>query len=252
MITKLRLRGRGLIVGYSGLIGLLFSVEAALLFSFGLIPEAALSFFSSLKAFSVFAISSFLLIFLFYTVSLLNLGADRFLFFRAQKRNVKSGELFFFFKLKNFLSALKLVSLLFLLNSGIFLLCFLPFFASSFFLLKNIGLSFSFKAAVILSLASILFLINGVHFYKSISSYFFLIEYLFIEDNSMKFSELLNISAEIKKGERKLLFKMKLSFIPWFLSCIFLVPLPYVFSYYKQTKAILAFEFLKNRALQNG
>ena len=58
------------------------------------------------------------------------------------------------------------------------------------------------------------------------------------------FRQLVSSSQSQMKNRRKTLVKLRLSFLLWVIFSLFFFPSAYVFSYYSQSKAVLAAEFM--------
>ncbi|MDE7124500.1 MAG: DUF975 family protein [Eubacterium sp.] len=110
---------------------------------------------------------------------------------------------------------------------------------------KKLGLYF--LRSLITGLLACLFIIPGIVFMYS--SYFaFQIMCDYPELSPM---QAIRVSKKMVRGNRTELFIMNLSFIPWYLLCIFIFPVVYVWPYVATTDA-LYYENFRLRALQQG
>lgn len=90
--------------------------------------------------------------------------------------------------------------------------------------------------------------IAGVVFDTLFLQRYFLAPYLLAESTEMRARDALRESARVMDScmMRGRAVKMKLSFSPWFFSCIFIFPILYVYPYYKQACACYARHILRN------
>ena len=82
----------------------------------------------------------------------------------------------------------------------------------------------------------------GVVTFGKISDTFFLVRYSFIKGDYLNFRHLLSLSQQNMSGKTEKLRRLKGSFTGWFLLCALILPIPYVWCYYRQTKACFAAE----------
>lgn len=89
---------------------------------------------------------------------------------------------------------------------------------------------------------------TGVVFTTLFLQRFFLAPYLLARDGETGARDALRESARIMDAcmMRGNTAKMKLSFLPWFLSCLLILPVLYVYPYYKQSCACYARHILNN------
>lgn len=104
-----------------------------------------------------------------------------------------------------------------------------------------------FTLAVLAATAAALW-VSGVVFTTLFLQRFFLAPYLLAQNDGMGARAALRESARIMDAcmMRGNTAKMKLSFLPWFLSCTLILPVLYVYPYYKQSCACYARHILKN------
>lgn len=108
------------------------------------------------------------------------------------------------------------------------------FYAVNFGIAENVFL-------VLVLLSSVLLLCGGFFTFVFIQRYF-LFPYFILQNPKMKIKEAVRNSTHLMDD---LCFKtalFKLSFIPWFLSCVFVIPIFYVIPYYKTSCSYLAKE----------
>lgn len=189
----------------------------------------------------------FAYLFLFSVYSAIRLGTKRFFFRRAQRKKPTSQDIFFYFRPKSFFRCLFYSLKIGLIRLSIFMFCISPC-AVCIFLVYNFSHS-GVSALVCLSLfvTAVCLFVNGTFFYISFFSSFFLCDYYFIDGSFVSFSHLVASSQKMMLHRKSLLIKLRLSFTGWFLLCIFLLPLPYVWSYYNQCLAVAAKDFMKGK-----
>ncbi len=100
----------------------------------------------------------------------------------------------------------------------------------------------------ILGLAAAALWTAGIGYLTLFLQRFFLAPYLMADDPQLRAQEALRESARIMDAcmMRGNTAKMKLSFLPWFFSCILILPVLYVYPYYKQSCACYARHILNN------
>ena len=97
-----------------------------------------------------------------------------------------------------------------------------------------------YKALIcLLSGASLLLIVGSVYYFVNVQRYM-LTPTLIAENPRMSFAEALKMSKSIMTGNCINAAFMKISFLPWFLSCILVFPLFYVWPYYN--RAMLCFK----------
>ena len=171
-------------------------------------------------------------------------SAGRYFYKRAMGENTDIGDVFYYLSfdvfVTNFLFRLKLS----LAKLVCFTFCFLPLTSVFFFLYRTAYSGASVLVIVVMTFTAVIFLITGIIYYCKFSSLLFLCPYIFYVDNSKSFFEIVSESQGIMKKRVKSLNKIRVSFIPSFILCVFLVPAIYVWSVYNQTKAVAARCFL--------
>ncbi len=173
-------------------------------------------------------------------------GTDRFYLRKAEGFDARGKEVFFYFKPKN---ALSLVGFYFNLYSRKLLMlavCFLPFAAVLLFLHSALRWgNFSLAAARVLVITALLLLADGVYFFIRLNGFFFLARYYFASGKYFNFRQLFSFSYKSIKDKKLTVLKKRLSFIGWFASCIFLLPVSFVRSHYNRSMAQLARDLME-------
>ena len=93
---------------------------------------------------------------------------------------------------------------------------------------------------IILLMLGLLLAVLSQIFFIIFSNKYFLSAYLIVEDTTLTVSKAIKTSAAYTKGSRGALFMLSLSFIPWALFSVLLVPLLYFVPYYSASKALYA------------
>lgn len=193
-----------------------------------------------------FAVSLIMLFFCYSIYRRIKLGADRFFLRRAQKKGGSARDIFYYFHPLRAVDATLFSLKLLFLRSALLTVALLPFVLSCALLFNLVKNNVSLIVALGLSVGCIAFLISGTVFYKNMSRSLFLCEYYYIDGNFVSFKNLIGGSQEDMKKQIKTLRRIKNSFSGWFLLCLLIVPIGYVWSYYKQTLALAAASFMEN------
>lgn len=105
-------------------------------------------------------------------------------------------------------------------------------------------------AALLLLLGGMLLLLAGVFYLVHMKRYF-LAPYLIAYDSGMTVHRAVRHSVREMRGGRTEVFLLGLTFVPWALLCVFLLPLLYVGPYYGAARALYARYFIE-RAQRSG
>ncbi len=95
--------------------------------------------------------------------------------------------------------------------------------------------SLSFKAVMIILAGIAVLFVTGLGFYAVTVQKYARSEFYLAAYENLTVREAVELSAHRSKGERLRLLLFKAGFIPWFVSCITLLPVFFVFPYYKQS-----------------
>ncbi len=252
MPSKIRLKGRSLIMGALTLFTLTLAVSVSLGYSVSLLPQIYRSALLPLVKNSGSSYASYINLFVSVTVLFLSFmsfitlktGSDRYMLKKAQNVRAGTKDIFYYFIPKQFFSLLYVSCRVFLLRLLLFFLVNTPTLLCL-LLLLNLG-SKAFSAAVSLVLAAgcSAFFISGIYFYNKLSASLFLMPYYFIKGEFVSFRHLLSSSQNAMRGKTQSLLRLKVSFTGWFLSCLLILPCAYVWSYYNQTMAAYAEEIM--------
>lgn len=249
-ISMIKLRGRAYLMGNLLLLSLLFFTVLSFSICLNILPETALQLLSSVSentANIITAIISIVVMILVFCVfSAADMGLRRFFLRKAQRKGGSVKDLFFYFNPRETVRLICFSVKMTFMKAALLTLYFLPFLLSLFLLLSLIRNSASLNVSVVMLLSTLCLFLNGIMFYSKMVSSLFLVKYYFVNGEYLDFRHLISSSQNQMKKHKKTLMKLKISFTGWFLSCIFLLPVGYVFSYFCQSKAVAAAEFMSH------
>ncbi len=248
MIYEIRLKGRQKQGECNAILIMTFLIIMLSVFSLNLIPLVYVSAVKPLlsgqlkeKA-SALAVSSLVLLTLRLVCLCLSFGSDRFMLKRAENHTAGAGDIFYYFMPS------KLFYLCgFSLRLGAYKLLILtavtfPFILCGFGCYSLCIRGFSAAVCSIFAVFSVVFLVLGIGAYLKICDTLFLVRYRYIKGNYLNFRQLVSQSQQDMEGKSSELRCLKGSFAGWFLLSLLIIPLPYVWCYYRQTKACFAAE----------
>lgn len=182
------------------------------------------------------------------------LGIERWFFLRAKGEQVKVGDVFYYFTLSRFLRSQGAFWYSFLIRSGVFF--FFQFPALCIFGVLYTAVlqgESSYTIVISLALAGMLIAALGLGFYFVYSADWFMYYYIIVSNDTIKLGKAYKFSTTLVKNAIGRLCLFKLSFLPWWLLCVFVFPVFYVWGYYKQSLAVLAYrnEYLKFQKQNN-
>lgn len=191
--------------------------------------RSGFSAFETLKPGTAFGISAFL-------------SADLILVFKAfnVRLLLSAGG-----KVKRAVSLFRAVlfeALLLIIKMLIFLLCLLPFAVMLICTGKAASEEVPLSAVSVMWAFSVSLLVLGVFFFRRFSALLFPAAYIYCTGGTM----IQSIKASVKRsdGSAASFLKLRRSFLPFLLLCIFIVPSAYVWSCYKLAAAALAERFI--------
>lgn len=168
-------------------------------------------------------------------------GSDRFYLKRAAGFKAGGKDVFFYFKSKRLFTLIAFYLNFYLRKLLVIAFCFFPFLVTVLFLNRLLAGSVASKGLTwVLIAVSATFFVNGLVFFFRFNSFFFLARYYFVSGGYKTFRQLFSFSFKQMAGRRGEVFRKRLSFVPWFFSCILLLPISFVRSYYNQSMADLA------------
>lgn len=245
MTSRLRIKGRILLVGNTGLMHLVLATGIMLVLC---VNFSVLSYELFLKkgnnTLLDFSVSLFLLVFSTSVYWIMHLGTDRFFLRRSQQMGESAADLFCYFHPVRAAGALIFGAGLLAIRLFYLTVSFIPFGATFYFLIFTAQRGVSILVAASLAVGSVLLFISGAVFYKSISAALFLSKYHYICGDCISFRQIITASYSEMKNRKKLILRLKRSFRGWFLLSLLIFPIGYVWSYYNQTLAVAASEFM--------
>ncbi len=173
-------------------------------------------------------------------------GSDRFYLKRAVGITGEGRDVLYYVRPKNALRLAGFYLCFYLMKLAVLFSCLLPFIVSVVLtgsLAYGGGLS-ALAFTVLLLLCGALFL-HGAVFFIRFNSFFFVARYCFVTGRFRKMTALFRFSFMCIEQNRRAVFLKKLSFVPWFFSCVFLLPISFVRSYYNQSMAHLAADLIE-------
>lgn len=210
-------------------------------------------FFTAIPVVVNFYVSNPIISVLSVTVSLVALAFVRCGFdagsnawFSFYKRKNRAGRAIFWFAPRNNLKAVRLYSALFFVKLFWTILMLLPGVMVVFafcYLAYDAGIEFNLFLCGIAG-GGIL-LVVGLIFRFLIVQKYFLAKSILIENPSIAVVKAIRQSCEKMNGKLKKTALFKLSFTPWFFVCIGILPIFYVWPYYRQSCTLFAGEIKK-------
>lgn len=248
-ISMIKLKSRGYLIGNLPLLSLFLLTLFALCLCLNILPETATQLMSSqpenVRDMGVIAISSGVIFALFCFYCVFDMGLYRFFIRKAQNRGGRVKDLFHYFLPSESINVLSFFIRYKTMTGLLFTFCFAPFYLSFSFLMKLLKGSPSLIVTVVILLTSVLLFLTGLYFWSEVKASLFLVKFYFAKGDYLNFRQLVSSSQKEMRERKKNLKRLKLSFVWWFLSCVFVVPSIYVFLYYRQSKAVLASEIMK-------
>ncbi len=158
----------------------------------------------------------------------------------ANKNNYTK-RLFFWFRPKNSLRAFRFKALMFIIKSLWAIVFFLPaaILVWSIYYLSGTG-GLELYLFISLTGGTVLLTISGAVFYFIAMQKYFIAEYLYSSNPKLGAWTAIKQSRNLLDGHIHEIVRFKLSFLPWFLGCIFIVPAVYFIPYYKESCCVVA------------
>lgn len=246
--SMIKLKGRGYLIGNLPLLTLLILSLWVFSLCLNILPEALMQLLSELpeksRSFAVAVASVAVIFVLLFLFSLFDMGLHRFFLRKAEHRGGKVNDLFYYFSPSRSIGAFTFIIKYTLMKTGLFFLCFLPFFISLNFLFRLIKTSASLSVTAVMLLTVMLLFVNGCIFAFALKSSLFLVKYYYVNGVYLNFRHLISTSQHEMQNHKKSFLKLELSFVGWFFSCLFIFPIVYVLLYNGQSKAVLAAEIM--------
>lgn len=179
-------------------------------------------------------------------------GSDRFYLKRAVGLRSDGRDVLYYVRAKNALRLILFYMFFYLMKLALLLLSFSPFIAA---VIITGSFTYSGGVSALVFSSSVLIcaalFIHGTVFFLRFNSFFFAARYCFATGRFTRLTALFRFAFLCMQNNRRAVFLKKLSFIPWFFSCVLLLPISFVRSYYNQTMAQLAADLIEKH-LQNS
>lgn len=244
MIYEIRLKARQKQAECSSILFLSFFVTLLSVLSVGLIPlvytSAIKPHLSGYNKLIALALSTFLLLLTTVIYSALSMGCDRFMLKRAENTAAGAGDIFYYFSPRKLISFCRFALIFALIKLIIFVFLSLPCVICAAVFVSLCLKGFSAAVCGIFAVFTLLFLLLALRTYFYICDTFFFVRYRYIRGDYLTLKQLFSSYNNDAAESIKKLRKIKLSFSGWFLLCVLIVPVPYVWSYYRQSKACFA------------
>lgn len=173
-------------------------------------------------------------------------GSDRYYLKKAAGLRSGGGDVLFYLRPKKIAALIAFNLCFYALKLSLLLFSFLPFLLCLFAVLYSGGQgSVSLSLFRIYLFTGLLLFIFGTVFFLRLNSFLFAARYCFVSGNYTSIKGLFRFSYGCMQGNRKRVFIRKLSFIPWFISCVFLLPIGFVRGYYHQSMADIAADLIR-------
>ncbi len=164
----------------------------------------------------------------------------------ALSKKSKIQKVFSWYKYKKAVSAFSLSTVLTLIKLAVYTLFCLPgvaLAAGGVYMLFSSGISLTLAAIIFLGSAALLLV--GAGFAFCAAQRYAAAPYIIALRPETRVRSALNASARIMQGRYISCAAFKLSFLPWLLSCVLIVPAFFVWPYYKQACAIWVLETVR-------
>ena len=253
MSSKLRIKGRILIDGYIFLMILILATVIVVtafsnlcVFVYEMTVSRGGFDFGENSKYANFAVSVIFLLFTFMLYSQIKLGTDRFFLRRAQKKGSTAADIFYYFHPFRAVGAFSFSLKMLLLKISLLSFMLIPSILCMAVLLYLLESKVSTLVALTLFVGSVVYLSSALIFYRKITSSLFLAKYYYIQGEYISFSHLIASSQNAMSEKCKELAKIRRGFYGWFILCLTLLPIGYVWSYYNQTMAVAGDSFMNN------
>lgn len=176
----------------------------------------------------------------------LTYGKDIWFYENSKKNRLNVKNLFSFYSVKKSFSVMKLGVIIHVKKLMITFLLLIPSISIGVYLLYYFNEGIGRKMLIVLSASFTLLLLTGIFFSFVLCQKYFLVPYLYYENEPCRVKDIISLSAHImEKNYFKVAF-LKLSFIPWMLLYVFIFPALYVYPYYKLSVSFKAVTLLNN------
>ncbi|MBQ7654795.1 MAG: DUF975 family protein [Clostridia bacterium] len=175
-------------------------------------------------------------------VSPLKMSREIWFYETSKRTKMKIGRLFYFYRPKWFFKSVWLSFCLFIVKFLWAIVFFFPCAAMSGYLVYSLQGGISKTMLLLVSASVGVSFLSGLFFSFLTFQRYRLCFILFYENEGISPFEAMKYSARLMDESCFRLARLKISFLPWILSCIFVLPVFYVYPYYK----ISEYFFLNN------
>ena len=245
MIYEIRLKARQKQAQCSAILFLSFMVTVLTVVTANLMPVVYVSAIKPVVSVNKIIPVVLSLVFLSFSVVMylaLSMGIDRFMLKRAENIIAGAGDIFCYFAPKKLLSMCGFYLSLFLRKGAVSLILAMPFTVCCGIFVSMCNKGFSAAVCGVFGVFTVIFFLLFIVTAHQVGDTYFLAKYKYIKGDYLNMKQLFAISQEAMTPKIKRLRQMKLSFAGWFALCILILPVPYVWSYYRQCKACFAAE----------
>lgn len=173
-------------------------------------------------------------------------GSDRYYLKKAAGFRADGRDVLHYISLKNAVALIRFNLCLFAVKLSLLLFFFAPAAVCLWVLFNMVRQgSVSLSLFSITAFTAVLLLAHGTVFFLRFNSFLFTARYCFVTGNFNSLKTLFLFSRRCMEQNRKRVLIKKLSFIPWFITCIFLLPIGFVRSYYHQSMADIAADLIE-------
>lgn len=171
-------------------------------------------------------------------------GRDVWFYENAKKNRQSLKTLFSYYRVKKSGGAIKLIFLVQLKKFFITLLFLIPSIAIGGYIVYSLGQGIGEKLLFALVISFFLLTLTGLFFSFVFNQRYFLATFLYYENEGCRVKDVTNLSVRIMENKCFETAFLKLSFVPWMLLYVFLVPAVYVYPYYKLSVSFKAITLL--------
>ncbi|MCM1364231.1 MAG: hypothetical protein NC122_05155 [Faecalibacterium sp.] len=183
-----------------------------------------------------------------YSYFAFSCGIKKYFLGYIDSEKSKLSFLFHFFRPSNVIKTAKFAICFIFVKLLCFAVCFAPTAVMLFLFVRMVNNDSSLKVTAIFGCCLLLMFICSMYFYFKSKRLLFLCEYIFVEEPSQSFFACAKISTEKMANESGKLFRLRMSFAGWIMSCVVIFPIAYVWGYYQQAMAVAAEDFLMRNA----
>ncbi|MDD6147117.1 MAG: hypothetical protein PUB43_08770 [Oscillospiraceae bacterium] len=250
MTAQIRLKGRSLQMGNTVILTMTLAVTLLMLFSVNLMAAVyrgvfmpQLLSYDRVKLISL-ALSVMILAVCRWVLLILRYGADRYVLKKAQGLPAGSGDIFYYFRPRRAFGLRFFAFRLGAVKASLLILCHVPAILTVILLLRLSFVGTSAAVLAIIAATAVAFFMAGLHYYRRMTASLFPARYYYISGKTLNFRQLISASQLAMKDNQRLLHRTVNSFAGWFLLCLFVLPIGYVWGYFRQTMAVLAVKFM--------